>query len=71
MDNLFATIQVSIYSKTNLELKNNDTWMVANKLSKNINKTVHLLLGPSSRKIVKQSKTIILTLQNKPVIQVR
>jgi len=32
-----------LYSKANLELKNTDNWIITNKLSKNIQKTVHIL----------------------------
>ena len=49
----------SIYSKANQKLENIDTWMVVNKLFININKTVHMLFRTSSRKTVKQNKTLI------------
>ena len=35
----------AIYSKANQELKNMNAWMVANKLSINISKTVHIFFG--------------------------
>ena len=46
--NIFITdknIQ-SVYSKTNLELKNIDEWMIANKLTVNSAKTKYLLFTP-------------------------
>ena len=36
----------SVYSKTNLELKNIDEWMTANKLTVNSSKTKYLLFTP-------------------------
>ena len=45
----------SSYSKANQELKNMNAWMVANKLSIDINKTVHMLFWLSSRKTIKQN----------------
>ena len=46
--NIFITSKniQSVYSKTNLELKNIDEWMTANKLTVNSSKTKYLLFTP-------------------------
>jgi len=59
-----------LYSKANLELKNIDNWMIANKLSINIQKTVYILFKTATQPTNKSAGSLALTLRNEPIKKV-
>jgi len=56
-----------LYSEANLELKNIDNWMITNKLSINIQKTVHILFKIATQPTNKSAGSLTLTLRNEPI----
>ena len=60
----------SVYSKTNLELKHIDEWMIANKLTVNTAKTKYLLFTPRKSKYSTTSTSFKVNYRNNQIEKV-